>query len=754
MSQEYISLGEPLAQLTEDALTISTSRQMFRACKAHRAFELVELRIYVVDEQRIAEILIIDCTNDGVPTQNEIGILYQERLGLVFYDEETRMPEVRALRKDFPATLHQNFVNQGQPASLCLYFDTWEGIQRYWTPQSHLNRILWWLAETAKGSLHREDQPVEPFYFSSHYEIILPPDFDEKIHQHELVLVIKPIQDKFFFGYFDSVTKVNQHARVGLLCLTIVLPPVVHARIERFPYDLDTLEKQLSTRGVDLFSLIYDEIKRRIGSDGVSKTENSKVLLILQIPIQRSNNATIERNECKAFYLDVNFGTLGEAFEILVDAKDGKCYQIPLFGPKPISSEAWRSISIEPVEVSFSLTTEMAQQMSGIEANTSDFRGILAGVGALGSALAEIWNREAWGVWTFVDPDYIKTHNVARSNARNFQVTQFKADAVKQMIDSTFFEGYIKASAIVDSVINWSNDNVLTAVENADLIIDATTTLEVPRSLAIAHIKRAASVFLTPSGYDSVLIIEDSERNIRLNSLEAQYYEAILNEAWGENHLSGHQGHLWIGAGCRDVSNVISFELIQIHAATLARQIRLKRESPEPRILMWRIDSQSGSVSANDVSVSLPITVIANGWQIIWNVRLRDKARETRSIHLPSETGGVLLGYMDHKLKTIFVVDILPAPSDSEADKSGFTRGSKDLEETILMAQARTANIVSYIGEWHSHPAGSSTEPSDQDILLLSYLTEALHHEGHPSVMLIVGENGETWSIGEYRSVL
>ncbi len=108
-------------------------------------------------------------------------------------------------------------------------------------------------------------------------------------------------------------------------------------------------------------------------------------------------------------------------------------------------------------------------------------------------------------------------------------VSLFKANAVKQLVEYTYFEGYAKAAAIVDSVTNWSNTELKTAVESADLVIDATTKLTVPRDLAIADIKRAASVFITPSGGGSVLLLEDSSRTVRLDGLEAQYYGAILN---------------------------------------------------------------------------------------------------------------------------------------------------------------------------------------------------------------------------------
>jgi integrative and conjugative element protein (TIGR02256 family) len=750
MADIHTNFGEVISKLTEDALTIPISRLVFRACSTHKFFELIELRCFIHDGQLTAEMLVVDCTNDGVPTRNKIGILYQERIGLIFSTEETKMPEVRALRKDFPVTLHRNLVRRDEPASLCLYFEPWEVVQRSWTPQSHLNRVLWWFSETAKGTLHREDQPVEPFYFRSPFEIVLPPDFDEKIRHPDFLLTLKRVEDRVFLGCFLQASK-KRNVQLELTCLVIALQPVTHGSIEPFPHDLGTLDKQFAARGTTLFNLLCTEIKRSVNGEGTPKTFDSKTLLILQIPVQRNDNSAVERNEYKAFCLNINLGQLGEACGVLTDGADGNYYNIPLFGADLSSNDAWRSIDIEPIEIMFSLTRETARQASGITTDTAEFFGVLAGVGALGSSLADIWYREAWGTWMFVDIDYIKPHNLARHTAKHFQIGQFKANAAKQIVEETYYDGYAKASAIVDSVTNWSNVGLKTAVESADLVVDATTTLAVPRDLAIADLKRSASIFLTPSGHGSVLLLEDSDRNVRLDGLEAQYYEAILNNAWGEQHLCGHQGHLWVGAGCRDVSSVISVELLQLHAATLARQVRLRCEQPDAVISVWHVEQPSGAINVHTVSVAINLIVVANGWNIIWNVRLQDKARQIRFANLPNETGGVLLGYFDQKLQSIFVVDILSAPLDSAADPSGFIRGVQGLEEHIKIAQARTANIVSYIGEWHSHPSGISTKPSEHDIRLLSYLAEILNRDGLPGVMLIVGENQETWSIQQIQ---
>ena len=107
-----------------------------------------------------------------------------------------------------------------------------------------------------------------------------------------------------------------------------------------------------------------------------------------------------------------------------------------------------------------------------------------------------------------------------------------------------------------------------------------------------------------------------------------------------------------------------------------------------------------------------------------------------------------MLGYFDLVLRKIFIVDALAAPPDSLGDPTGFVRGIDGLENTVKEAGRRTAHVVGYVGEWHSHPRHHAANPSGDDLLLLADLATALEHEGLPALMLIVGEHEEHWWAG------
>ncbi len=755
-TEEFIHFGEPIAALDPDSLVQDGAKKILSACLASKDFEIVELRRLNLDDGSMADIVVVDCVNDQVPSRSQFGIKTRERLALVFSVNQAKVPEVRALRKNFPIVPHLNHAIIGQPASLCLYSEPWSAIERTWTPQKHLQRILWWLSETARnGTAHQIDQPVERVYFDSPFEIVLPPDFEEKVNDKDLALVLQIVQPsvgyfKVIRGDFFPKNKIQKQDIVQFIPLVLILPPVVHGRIERLPDSLGNLHEQLEGRGAPFIERLSECIRNKVDENGLTHNKDGRCLLIFYLPVKRSVDAEPERYEIRAFLVLKDLAVLGEATGALTK-HENKFYVIPTIGGNDrTQSDEWKCFESISVDVKTAITKEFARNSSFVKSDSADFNGILAGVGALGSALAELWAKEAWGQWTLIDPDYIKPHNIVRHIAKDSCIGHFKVDAVKHLMEENYHNDYYSVVAIPDSVTNYNNHLVKEAINAADFLVDATTTLEAPRDLSRKDdVPRLCSIFLTPSGYDSVLLLEDSARGVRLDSLEAQYYRAIINTDWGTAHLVGHQGSLWVGAGCRDVSMVLSNEAVLLHAATLARQVRLLRDQTESRMRVWSSDPATGAIVAQEIPVYETVRTTRAAWQVIWDTGIQEKLRTIRKAHLPNETGGVILGYVDRKLKAIYVVDVLPAPSDSEADPTGFTRGVDGLEASLQEAARRTANIVGYVGEWHSHPPSVSEKPSQADRCLIKKLSEILAQDGLPALMLIVGEAEFSLSVRE-----
>ena len=174
----------------------------------------------------------------------------------------------------------------------------------------------------------------------------------------------------------------------------------------------------------------------------------------------------------------------------------------------------------------------------------------------------------------------------------------------------------------------------------------------------------------------------------------------------------------------------------------MARQIRLGRLNNQAQIKVWSLDDSTGQVNSHIVEVSPQKKVLLdNGWTIVYDNFIHQKLFEIRAKELPKETGGVILGYIDQKLKSIYIVDVCEAPHDSIATPTTFIRGSEGLSDYIDLCREKTAHIVRYIGDWHSHPDHVSTSPSALDEVLLTDLQNKIDDPDDPVLMAIINSN-------------
>jgi integrative and conjugative element protein (TIGR02256 family) len=756
LSIELIPFGQALPVQDPALLKFDMSRQLLAACHRNTAFDVIELR-----DRDGFDVIVVDCSDGTVPTRNTVGIRSRERLALVVGRTNSIQVEVRALRVGFPVTLHQNHVIPGEPPSLCIHFEPWHVVERTWTAERQLKRIQWWLRETANETLHRTDQPLEQLYFTPSHQVLLPPNLFEQTSELSTSLKFGTVKANdgevhiIRALYSDKAEDIRRDSfSADILILTT--PPLTHGPVELYPSTLGQLQEQFAARNSDILTALNNKLKELVTSAGLDHLNGSRrTLMVLNVPMTRVANGKPEKNDIRGFYIVADLAKIGVATGVLIDGTDKKAYlDTPLsFGNETVAStvkDDWKAIPIEPLDVRLSSDKRSAKRSSGLVVEECNFKGVLAGVGALGGTLADLWSKCGWGTWTYIDDDILRGHNVIRHIGKDDHVGMSKVDVVGAMVSHNYFPG-VETPNVIHSKINAaSNAKVTDALAEASILIDATTSLEAPRDLAeLDTTPRTASVFLTPSGQGSVLLLEDENRSTRTSSLECQYYRAIINSDWGKHHLSGHQGNLWVGAGCRDISAVLSYELIQLHGATLSTQLRKRASKPDAAMVTWHISEDDGSLIATTIPAAKSHTQTIGDWKITWDEGLKERLHSLRSASLPSETGGILLGYFDMKLHHLFLVDAMSAPSDSDADSSGFTRGKEGIQEHLNECARRTANIVGYVGEWHSHPRNASARPSSLDVQLIAHLASEMAQDGYPALMLIVGERDYSFSLGD-----
>lgn len=737
MEAPYHELSNVAEVNDTDTLTIPRARALVDAVRHQRDYTLIQLLRHPAESSPTIECLIVDVRCDGVPSRNPAGIRYRERLALCVPHDSTELVNVLALRQDFPVLMHQNQGVLGVPANLCLYFEPTASVMRTWTPIGFLRRIQWWLEKSARGELHPVDQPVENLFFASKYEIILPWNLPELRKTPEVRFAIVQGIERPDHGFtcFLEVSQ-NEKNTKTIAHVELNLPAIVHGFVERDPATLGELADLLARRGVSLIDPLRAALQERVGDQGVTVIGDDKgTIILLQIPIRRTVDAEPDRISHRAFLAPISALALGVVTGALVI--HNQRYYKDLMNKEPAT--AWRDQMILPMQVLTQNDAAMARRQSGI--TNEGPAGVLVGAGSLGSALLNLWSRSGWGRWTVIDNDHIKPHNLSRHTAHAEHIGQPKAEAVANL-HAAAMDGAIEIASLVADATDFSEISTGRALIGATLIVDASATLEYPRAASIADtLPRHVSVFVTPSGNAAVLLAEDVKRAKSLRTLEAQYYRAVIQSEWGKIHLSGNVSTFWSGASCRDISMVVPYSRILNQASTLAEQVQIATAQDEALIRVWQRDPIRGAIEVYDIPSLREQRYVFQELDLSIDDGVEHQLRELRRQAFPNETGGVLIGYYDFNIKAVVIVAGLPAPPDSKSNTASFKRGIVGLAEAVREAKVRTAGVVGYVGEWHSHPPGHSAAPSTDDLIQLSHLALGMADEGLPAVQLIVGEN-------------
>lgn len=730
-----------LANVSEVAaadLAIPRARALLDAAGRQRDFNVVQLLQRLNDGVPSVECLVVEVECDGVPPKNAFGINYRERLALCVFADTKRLIEVLALRKDFPILMHQNQGTPDAPASLCLYFEPAATVNRTWTPQNFLRRVQWWLEKSAEGSLHPAEQPVEHLFFATKFELVVPWNLGALRADPSLRFVIARGAERADGGFTCFMEAIPKDAaqRAGTAApIELQLEPVVHGFVERDPQTLGQLADMLTRRGTNFLPALHAALQLQVGDAGLPASANDKfTFILLHIPVSRTEGADSVAVSHRAFVLLTGALELGAAVGALFLHE--KHYYKDVLNAQ--SSNAWRDQCIFPMDVLSLNDAAAARRQSGL--SDAGPNGVLIGAGSLGSAMLNLWGRSGWGAWTVIDNDHIKPHNLSRHTAYAQHIGQYKAAVAAELHDAAS-HGASKVTPICADACDFTNASVASALNSSTLVVDASTTLEYPRAAsAVNAFSRHISAFVTPSGSASVMLVEDTGRAIRLRSLEAQYYRAVIQSDWGADHLTANGRSFWSGASCRDISMVMPYSLVMGHASTLAEQIQVASASPDASIRVWQRDAARGALAVHDVQPATERRMQLGEFDLFIDAGAEAQLRDLRASDLPNETGGVLLGYYDFNIKAVVVVTCLPAPPDSTANQGAFKRGIAGLADAVNEASRRTAGIVGYIGEWHSHPRGHTAAPSRDDFVQLVHLALGMSDDGLPAVQLIVGE--------------
>lgn len=733
METKYLPIPFKNEALSFENLSIDKLFYFFERVNQHPYCQSISA--HLIENER--EGIVFDVSVE-VPQYRKFDIRSTERILVIFDKLDKSCPEVYALRRDFPETLHQNIRNFEFPRCLCVYEQPYHELKLKWTAASFLEQIRNWLKMTALGKSHGDNQTLEPYILGYSGNIILPQKTND--NQKLAVKLIGKLGNKYNFLATEITEEASENSNGEYFVFYISCKVQLHGIIKSVPINYNDLYKLLFNLDVDLSKIFKEKIIHFYKHNDQNKLF-LKPLVIIKIPIKRDLESDEVSNQIFCFYFNEIIGEMGVKLNILWSSDNGETYVQNISTNPTISNDDIPTAMLKP-HIAFN--SSLGSEMNNITKNIN-IKLLIIGVGAIGSQIFLNLARMGFGKWHLIDNDLLLPHNLARHalyNSVGYNKSEIMSIQANTMLGDKSF-----SNSIVDD-FNSPIDiqEIDKVISETDLIVDCSASIAVAREIAAKNADRGrcVSIFLNTTGTDLVILAEDINKTIGLDALEMQYYRELTKNLELDMHLTDNNGSVRYATSCRDVSSRIPQDYVALHSAIGTNFIKRILDRNEAKIGVWQINEETLSIKHFDVAFNSVTQKSFGGWNILIDSYIENKLFEARTNKLPNETGGVLIGAYDMERKKIYIVDTVLSPKDSIESPYSYYRGIEGLEERLDEIAEKTISNLMYIGEWHSHPPKASLAMSKDDKIHYNWVREHFEKMDLPPLTIIVGE-------GEYR---
>lgn len=646
-------------------------------------------------------------THLEIPDEPIYRICDEEEIAIICHPEDINIPEVYALRKDFPTELpHSNAKPFTRPVSLCVSDVAFADIRPQFNAHDFLNSIRRWFSLNSINKLHEPNRPLEVFFGFQEVCCILNKRSDNNPY-------IKYSKKTKFSSTLEFVERNKAtHYLVG------IPTEKIHAsNFVRIPQTMGDLKDVQSTGHFSLTNSLLAVLTKSIAGKATLP------LLILIYVTQTSED---------------NKKTSQELFLIKTD-----CFPKDIVHKKKVLSkdafEKWfHELSVEVVLLEFMISRCGNAINNGIE-NCFNKVSVI-GTGTLGSAVIDHWVRQGCSEEIYlIDCDILLPHNISRHTLATDKVMTSKVRSIKDSYHGLLFQ---KINTIDRNFLTLSRNDKECLFKGTELVMDFSTSIAVERKLANdERTFRRCTSFLNPKGDDVVLLIEDKNRIFRLDLLEMDYYRNLIVDERFAHHLVQTETVRTNTFSCRSESMILNYENVRVLSAIVSKQIRKYYTLGQAFLSIWHFDTENGTVS------SLPMTITNWHYEVLGDIQIYISDAVEKEIQVMAaaspdkETGGCLFGSYDRDHNCIYVYYMVSAPEDSIHSPVSFVRGFKGLTAEYERITKLTYHQVRYLGEWHSHPNTPNT-PSETDKKQFEELREEQQSQDLPFVQIIHGSNG------------
>lgn len=626
----------------------------------------------------------IDTGSNSKLLNNEPVLIEFSSIDNIEYSKISIYPD----RIDFPFECfpHINFPIDNMPPSLCLTREDFSDWYSEHTFGDLINLINEWFSDANDGNLIKlkDGDYYEPFRHHNTKELLFKVPIEENYIERfkQSGFFVTPIfrLDKKLEVYSDA-----NYSNSPIDALKILLYRDARIVLQKwfieYPQTFGELHKFLRENG-----FVFD-FENMIKQDNNYSNDIQK--LIIQIAFVRPVRVLNKSSRVDSLYFSINLK------------------ELQLKG---------RETPVSEVMVQDHATVELAQYISSTPKSFDNKKVLILGCGAIGSKIAYHLYRSGICNLTLCDNDIMSSHNVVRHALTHSGIFDYKVDMVKADLDRMFRFSKDIVTAIKEDIIQWLPKQELA---NFDLVIDATASASVLHTLSRLVEKHTIPVvrFALSDGGNVGLTYVNYDRNCNLTDyymclvMNAAKHDEDLTE-WMNKERTFNYDRVRVGEGCHSNTMILSDDVISTHsgiASSIIRNIFNKQEKKNAAYLSFSNIEYIGQVFTTEYEMPNFISLSCeneNSWKTRFPKTLFSEIRHIAKIAGHKEIGGYLLGAVDIKHKTIFILDNFESKS-SVGSNNQFKLSKDGWKEYYNQIQKWTCNNMMYIGDWHSHPIGS-----------------------------------------------
>lgn len=695
-----ITCGSPIRG---EHLKLARAKAIYKAAMGHPYVKDIQCNVNGKGDSIIKMCL----THLEIPDEPVYEIYDTEEIAVICHPDDINMPEVYALRKDFPTELpHSNAKPFARPVSLCISDVAFIDIRPQFNAHDFIDYIRRWFALNSINKLHEENRPLEVFFGFHEICCIL----NERLNANPYVKYSKKTTNSSTLEFVEKGKAT--HYLVG-----IPTKKIYASNFVRIPQKMGDLETIQST---DQLSLTDNLLRILTGS--VAGKATLPLILLIFITQTSKDNKTTSQN---LFLIKTSYSP-----EEIVQKYRRLSHEI---------FEQWfYELHIDVILLGLMTSREENAINNGIK---DWFKKVcVVGTGALGSAVIDHFVRQGCSeVVNIVDCDILLPHNLSRHTLSTDKVMTSKVRSIKDIYHGILSQ---KINAIEGNFLTLKQNEEEQLFKDTDLVMDFSTSIAVERKLATAsQVYRRCTSFLNPKGDEIVLLMEDQNRNFRLDLLEMDYYRNLIVDKRFVQHLVEVETVQTNSFSCRSESMILNYENVRILGAIISGQIRKCYTKGNAYLGIWHFDAENGTVSNLPMAITDWHHEILDGIQVYISNAVEKEIQTMVEASPDKETGGCLFGSYDRDHNSIYVYYMVPAPEDSIHTPVSFVRGFKGLTTEYERITKLTYHQVRYLGEWHSHPDMPNT-PSSTDKKQFEELCKEQQSQDLPFVQMIHGNNG------------